>query len=397
MKTNINFITIIEYLKGLKMESKSKIFRFLHFEKKLFLITIILILIISGLTWKTFFKNSTESEIRREYILENISSEFAIHPKRLKTYTDNELEIINNLDLNGLIALEQYREATSRLYEELKNYQLFYDVVAEFGPHHTIPVLDHFYDEGNFSLLVENKISKYMNSFFSDSTVTDTLSTRQKRLLMILNEIETQKHNFLARFIYTENGVERNYVSTTTSTIVNFFTGGLTNFNAAVVTKGVSNITTAEYIDAGIDVLVLIPFAAMFSRGSKTAARAIKGGVAVNTVEKAVIAESAGATLKTGRFVRFAKASGKALRAIPIRTLFKFKYVKWYALGLAIVKPSLINHAASIVAEAVSVPAVAMKTGFWFLIFFPILNLLFPFFLLIRSIWRKFIPKNQIA
>ena len=82
----------------------------------------------------------------------------------------------------------------------------------------------------------------------------DSLSDRQKRLLAILNEIQYQKHNFLARFIFTPEGAKRNYVTTTTSTIVNFFTGGLSNFNAAVVTRGLTKVSTEELVDAGIDI-----------------------------------------------------------------------------------------------------------------------------------------------
>jgi hypothetical protein len=91
---------------------------------------------------------------------------------------------------------------------------------------------------------------------------------------------------------------------------------------------------------------------------------------------------------KTGRFARMAQASQSVLRIIPLRTLLRFKYVKWYLLGLVVLKPELINHAASLVAQVVSVPPLVMKTGFWFLIFFPMLNLLLPVFLFLRYMLR---------
>ena len=379
------------------MKKQSKFTRFLRYEGKLLLITLLLIFIAGCLSWNSFFRTPSPSKIRRDYLMEDIATHSAIRPERLEAYNETELEIIARFDLNGLIALERYPDATVRVYQELKDFQLFYEVVDEFGPHHIIPVLDYFYDEGNLSLILEDKLSQFVNSLFDGPAEEDTLSERQKRLLAILDEINYQRHNFLARFIYTSNGAERNYVSTTTSTIVNFFTGGLSRFNAALVTRGVSGVTTEELVDAGIDILVLIPFAAYFTRTSKTAFRAFKAGRAATVAEKAALRKGAGAAFKTGRLGKLAQASRGVWRAIPLRTLFKFKYVKWYILGLVVIKPSLLNHAATLVAEAVSVPPIVMKTGFWFLILFPILNLLTPILLFARSLWRKFGGARQAA
>lgn len=375
------------------MKTQNKFKRFLRFEGKLLIITFILILITGCYSWKTFFRTPKESEIRRDYLIEDISNNLSINQKRLTQFSKSQLEIIDRLDLNGLIALEQFPEATNRVYEELKDFKLFYDIVDEYGPHHTIPVLDYFYDESNLSLTLEHKLSQFMAKLFDKQIETDSLTARQKRLLMILNEIHYQKHNFLSRFVFTEEGAKRNYVSTTTSTLVNFFTGGLSNFNAAVVTRGITKVSAEELVDAGIDVVVLIPFAVWFTRSAKSGLRTLKGSRAVAVAERTALAEGAGTAVKAGRFSRIANASRGIWKAIPLRTLFRFRYVKWYILGLAIVKPSLINHAAALVAKAVSVPPIFIKTGFWFMIFFPILNLLFPLVLFVRFLWRKLRPR----
>ncbi|MBD3287546.1 hypothetical protein GF337_01970 [candidate division KSB1 bacterium] len=376
------------------MKQDNKFIKFLQYEGKLFLITIFLILIAGCVSYQSFFKTPPTAEIRRDYLIDDVVRTSPIKEERLKKLSPEELEIVSLLGYNGMIAVERYPAATVRLYDELKEFQLFYDVVDEFGPHHTVPVLYYFYEEGNLSILIENKIGDFINSVFDgEETEEDTLTERQKRLLMILNEIDYQKHNFLARFAYTTEGAHRNYVSTTTSAIVNFFTGGLSNFNEAVVTRGITKVTSEELVDAGIDILVLIPFAAFFSKSSKAAAGTLKGGRIVGLSEKA----GARTAVRSGRFARFAAASRSMLRAIPVRTLFRFKYVKWYVLGLAIMKPQLINHAASFVAQAVSIPPIAMKTGFWFLIFFPLLNVLVPLFLLIRYTIRKIINTRRPA
>ena len=374
------------------MKKQNKFTRFLHFETRLLIVTFILIFITGCFSWKTFFRTPKDSEIRRDYMVEDISNNLSINQKRLAQFNVSQLEIIERLDLNGLIALEQFPEATNRVYEELKNFQLFYDIVNDYGPNHTIPALDYFYEESNLSLTLEDKLSQFMAKIFNKQMDEDSLTTRQKRLLMILNEIHYQKHNFLARFVFTKQGAKRNYVSTTTSTLVNFFTGGLSNFNAAVVTKGITKVSAEELVDAGIDVVVLIPFAVWFSRSAKSGIRAVRGGRTVAVAERTALGETASTAAKTGRLTKIANVSKGIWRVIPLRTLFRFRYVKWYILGLAIVKPSLINHAASLVAKAVSVSPIFIKTGFWFLIFFPILNLLFPVAMFVRYLWRRLKP-----
>jgi len=371
------------------MKIRKKISKFFRYEGKLLLISLILILIVGCISWRTFFYTAPQTEIRKDYMIEDIVSTIQIYPERLEKYDSTQLEMISRLELDGLIAIEKYPNASKRIYGELKEFQLFYDIVNEFGPHHIIPVLDFYYEEGNLALDLEDKLAKWISELFDKPVDNDSLSDRQKRLLAIMNEIQYQKHNFLARFVFTEDGAKRNYVSSTTSTIMNFLTGGLANFNEAVVIKGISKVSTEELIDAGIDVLVLIPFAAFFSRTSKTAATAMKGGRTAVLAERSAIREGAGVAMKTSRFSKLTRATTSVLRTIPVRTLFKFKYVKWYILGLAIAKPSLINHAASLLAKAVSIPPVVMKTSFWFLIFFPLLNLIVPLLLFFRFLWRK--------
>jgi hypothetical protein len=379
------------------MKKPNKFTHFLRYEGKLLIITFVLIFITGCFSWRTFFRTPEDSEIRKDYLVEDISKNIHINQKRLNQFDETQLEIISRLDLNGLIALEQIPEATNRVYEELKNFQLFYDIVNEYGPQHTIPVLDYFYEESNLSITLEEKLSQFVAKIFEKEIEEDSLTARQKRLLMILSEIHYQKHNFLSRFVFTEKGAKRNYVSTTTSTLVNFFTGGLSNFNAAVVTKGITKVSTEELVDAGIDVVVLIPFAVWFTRSAKSGLRALKGGRTVAVAERTALARGAGTATKTARFSRITNASKGIWKAIPLRTLFRFRYVKWYILGLAIVKPSLINHAAALVAKAVSVPPILIKTGFWFLIFFPILNVLFPLVMFVRYLWRKFKPKISLV
>jgi hypothetical protein len=365
--------------------------RFLRFEGRLLLITVLLILAASCVSWKSFYRTPKEREIRRDFLIQDISSDLGFREQRLSEYDDVQLEIIEQLDLNGLIALERYPEQTVRLYEELKNFELFYDILNEYGPHHVIPVLDYFYDSGNISLTLQDNISGLISKFFRKDTMDVELSDRQKRLLMILGEIEYQKHNFLNRFVYTTDGAKRNYVTTTTSSIVNFFTGGLANFNSAVVTRGIRKVTRKELIDAGIDVVVLIPFAIYFTKTTRAAFSSLKGGSgAAKAAGRSMIADGATTAARTGGVVG---ASSGLLRAIPLRTLLKFKYVKWYLLGLVVIKPSLLNHAAAVVAKAVSVPPIAVKTGFWFLILFPFLNLLVPILFYFRYLWKKLVPR----
>lgn len=360
--------------------------RFFRYEGKLLLLTFLLILFTGFLTWHTFFKTVPLNTIQRDYLVDDVARHVGVHPERLARFDHLDLEIVERLDLYGLIAIEEQREPTRRIYTELKNFQLFYDVIQKFGPVHIIPVLDFYYDEGNLALLLEDEVSHLVHQLFENQPPTDSLSVRQQRLLAILSEIDTQEHGFLTRFIFTPEGARRNYVTTATSTLSNFFTGGLARLNAAVVTRGIQQVTTAELVDAGIDILVLIPFAAYLTRSTKVA---LQGGRAAAIAEKSAVRGGTAAVTRSGRMARLAQASGSTLRTIPVRTLFKFRYVKWYILGLAVVKPDLINHAASLVADAFSVPPILMKSGFWFLLLFPALNLIFPLFLIFRAIYRS--------
>jgi hypothetical protein len=376
------------------MKRPSPLIRFLRFEVKLLLLALLLILFAGFLTWNSFFKTVPLSTIQRDYLVDDVAQRVGVRTERLANFDHLDLEIVERLDLNGLIALEQQPEPTRRVFTELKNFQLFYDVVQNFGPAHVIPVLDFYYDEGNLALLLEAEISHLVKQLFESSAPTDTLSDRQKRLLAILSEIDTQEHGFLSRFIFTQAGARRNYVTSTTSTLTHFFTGGLARLNAAMVTRGVQQVTTAELVDAGIDLLVLIPFAAYLTRTSKVA---LQGGRAAAIAEKSAVRGGTATVVQSGRTARLAQASGSVLRTIPVRTLFKMRYVKWYILGLAVIKPDLINHAASLVADAFSVPPILMKSGFWFLLLFPVLNLIFPFFLLLRAIYRGLFRPRRTA
>ncbi len=360
--------------------------RFLKYEGKILLLVVILTLVAGCMTWRTFFRNSSQPDMRRDFLVEDISSQLGIDPVRLAKYSDVQLELIGRLDYNGLIALERYPEQSERIYAELRDFELFYDIVNEYGPQHVIPVLDYFYDEGNLSLLVEEKISDLIKALFGGKDQETALTDRQKRLLMILNEIDYQKHNFLNRFIYTGEGAKRNYVSTSTSTIVNFFTGGLSNFNAAVVTRGISHVSAEELLDAGIDILVLIPFAVYFTRSTRTALESFKGGKAATFAGRSAAKEGTAAALKSGGLTQ---ASRGIFNTIPVRTLFKMKYVKWYVLGLVVIKPSLLNHTAALVARIFSLPSLVVKFGFWFIILFPLLNLLLPVILFSRFLYHR--------
>ncbi len=375
--------------------AKSRLLQsFLKYEKKLIFITLLLILVFGGITWRTFFKSPKMSMIHRDYLVEDLRKTMGIHPQILQQYDEIELEIISRLGYNGLIALDRDPAAMVRVYSELKDFQLFYDIVTEYGPHHVIPALDYFYDEGNVSLWLEEQVWSLWQTVSNQKPAVDTLSIRQKRLISILNEIDYQKHNFLGRFIYTPEGAKRNYVATTTSSIVNFFTGGLSQLNAAIATRGFSEVTTAELVDAGIDVLVLVPFVAYLGRSTKAA---FSGGKAVGITEKALVGEGAEAAAKTGQMGRIARATGSIAKVIPFRTLFRFKYVKWYILALAIAKPDLLNHAATIVAKTFSIPPILMKTGFWFLLIFPLLNLITPLYFILRPVWRFIRRKNPVT
>lgn len=372
---------------------------FLSYEKKLLIITILLILVIGCATWQTFFRSARLSTIHRDYLVEDLRKSMGLHPQILEQYNEIELEIISRLRYNGLIALERDPETTVRIYSELKDFQLFYDIVTEYGPHHVIPVLDYFYEEGNVSLWLEEQVWHIWQTISNQKPEVDTLSVRQKRLISILNEIDYQKHNFLARFIYTPEGAKRNYVATTTSSIVNFFTGGLSQLNVAIATRGFSEVTTAELIDAGIDALVLVPFVAYLGRSTKAAFKSVTGGgKAAGLSEKALLGEGAEAAAKAGRASRITRATGNIAKVIPVRTLFRFKYVKWYILALAVAKPDLLNHAATLVAKTFSIPPIIMKSGFWFLILFPLLNLMMPlYYFVIRPISRLIRRKNPVA
>ena len=375
------------------MKIKTKLKHFLRYEGKILILTFVLIIIAGCISWNSFFRTPSQQQIQRDYLIENIADEYSFNPKLVKKYSNNQLEIVSRLGLNGLISLESYPQATERLYNELKEFQTFYDIINEFGPQHTIPALDYFYEEGNFSTALEQKLSDFVTKLFDKQVEADTLSQRQKRLLLILNEIQYQRHNFLARFVYTEQGAKRNYVSTTTSALLTFFTGGLSNFNEAVVTKGITKVSTAELVDAGIDIIVLIPFAVWFSRSAKSGLKALKGGGVITATEKSALRQTSLAAVKPGRFARISRVSKGVWKTIPLRTLFKFRYVKWYILGLAIVKPSLINHAATLIARAISVPPIFIKTGFWFMIIFPLLNLIIPTILFFKYLWKKIKPK----
>lgn len=361
------------------------IYRFLRYQGKIVLLSLILVLGVAAITWRTFFHDTPEDRMRRDFLVEDISVHSGIHPERLAQYSDQELEIISRLDLNGIQALELHREATLRLYQELKDFQIFYEVIEAFGPHHVIPALDYFYESGNLSLTLEQAAAKFIAELFNQPVEEDTVLTeRQKRLLAILGEIQYQQHNFLARFIYTKDGARRNYVATTTSAISNFFTGGLSHLNAALVTRGVADLSREELIDAGIDVLVLVPFAGWLGRSSKAATGTARGARAATA-------------LKASRYSTFAAGARGFWRAIPVRTLFRFKYVKWYALALAVIKPDLINHAASLVARVLGISPLVLKTGFWLLILLPILNLLIPMILFLRFFWRKVLFRRKYA
>ncbi|OQX82640.1 hypothetical protein B6D60_11845 [candidate division KSB1 bacterium 4484_87] len=382
---------MVRRFKQNKRESPIK--RFFRYEGKILLISLIGIVLAGCATWRTFFRTPQESEIRRDFLVKEIADDLGMKPVRLAKFNGEELEIIERLNLNGMIALDRYPEATVRLYREMKSFELFYQIIDEFGPQHIIPVLDYFYTEGNAALAAEQQLNQLIDKVFGKSPKADSLSDRQKRLLSILNEIQYQKHNFLARFIFTESGAKRNYVATTTSTIVNFFTGGLSNFNAAVATRGLSHVTGKELLDAGIDVVVLIPVISWFARSAKSGAAALRGGT---ITERTIVRQGSRAVVESGKMSKIAKASGTVWRTLPLRTLLKFKYVKWYALALVVVKPSLLNHAAALVAKGFSLPPILVKTGFWFLILFPLLNLLVPISILLWKVIKKWILQRSV-
>ncbi|MCI0514405.1 hypothetical protein L0128_14405 [candidate division KSB1 bacterium] len=379
------------------MVKNSKMKNLVRYEIKICLVVLILIIIAGCITWRSFFRTPPADQIRRDYLVEDLVRHSAIRPERLAQLSPVELEIVARLDLNGLIALERAPSATIRVYEELKNFDLFYAVVEEYGPQHVIPALDYFYEEGNVSLWLEDQVAQLFTSWFGEPLPSDSLTARQKRLLAILNEIHEQRHNFLARFIYLPDGAARNYVATTTSTLVNFFTGGLSQLNVALVTRGVQGVTTAELIDAGIDLAVLIPFAMYLTRSSGAGAKVLSAGQSAVYAGETVAGGASGMLLQSGRAARMASMSRSIWNMIPVRTLFKLKYVKWYLLGLVVMKPQLINHAASLVGQAVGIQPLAMKFGFWFLIIFPLLNLLTPLFWFGRFIWRRLHPTSRLT
>ncbi len=382
---------MVRRFKSTRRESPVK--RFFRYEGKILLITFIAILFAGCLTWRSFFRTPSEPEIRRDFLVKDISDALGMKADRLEKFSSVELEIVDRLNFDGFIALERYPKAMVRIYTDLKDFHLFYQIIDEFGPHHVIPVLDYFYEEGNLAISAEQQFNQLIDKIFGNSPQTDSLSDRQKRLLFVLNEIQYQKHNFLARFIFTESGAKRNYVATTTSTIVNFFTGGLANFNAAVATRGLSHVTGKELLDAGIDVVVLIPVISWFARSAKSGALALRGGT---ITERTIVRQGTRTAVQSGRMARIARASGKVWRVLPLRTLLKFKYVKWYALALVIIKPSLLNHAAALVAKGFSVPPILVKTGFWFLILFPLLNLLVPISILLGKLIKKWVLQRSV-
>lgn len=365
---------------------KHKWTRFFRYELLILLIAILILLINGCIHRDTFFRTPTEKIMTRDYLENEIAQRLDIRSESLAQYDAIELDIINRLGLNGLLALKKNPAGIKRLYIDLKDFELFYDIIEEYGPHHIVPVLDYFYEKGNVATDIELAISDVIENVFHKTTSSDSLSERQKRLLLILKEIDYQKHNFLSRFAFNESGAHRNYVTTVTSTVVNFFTGGLANFNAAVITRGIDEVTTEELIDAGIDILILIPFAAYLTKSGKAAGSTLKGGTVVGrTGSRAIIRSttSAAAATKLGRI------SQGIFRVIPVHTLFQLKNVKWYLLALAAIKPDLINHGASLVARALSVPPILIKFGFWLLILFPLLNVLIFLILMMRGIWRN--------
>jgi len=366
---------------------KKKFKKFLKIELIICIVVIFVLLVNGCIHYKTFFMTPAQGTMTRDYLQNDISHRFHIKQEILKDYDNEELEIINRLGLEGMIALDRNRHGIKRLFRDLEKYQIFYDIIEEYGPHHVVPVLDYFYEEGNLSTRIELVIGEYINKIFRENTSSDSLTERQKRLLLILKEIEYQKHNFLSRFVFTSEGARRNYVTTVTSTVVNFFTGGLANFNAAVITRGIAEVTTSELLDAGIDILILIPFAAYLTKSAKPAVSGLKGGTLAGRAGSKVLVRSSTTVKATSRLGRISRG---VLRVIPIHTLFRLRNVKWYILTLAIVKPDLINHAAALVANAVSVPPLVMKFGFWILILLPIVNILYVLYLIFRSIFRKF-------
>ncbi|NOZ60045.1 MAG: hypothetical protein GXO74_00035 [Calditrichaeota bacterium] len=382
---------MVRRFKSIRKESLLK--RFFRYEGRILVITFIIILLAGCVTWRTFFRTPPEPEIRRDFLVKEISDDLGMKPGRLAKFSGEELEIIDRLNLDGLVALQRYPKATVRVYKELKDFHLFYQIIDEFGPHHVIPVLDYFYNEGNLAISAEEQFNQLLDKIFGKSPQADSLTDRQKRLLSVLNEIQYQKHNFLARFIFTESGAKRNYVATTTSTIVNFFSGGLSNFNAAVATRGLSHVTGKELLDAGLDVVVLIPVVSWFARSAKSGAAALRGGT---ITERTIVRQGSRTAIQTGRMAKIARASGAVWRTLPLRTLLKFKYVKWYALALVIVKPSLLNHAAALVAKGFSIPPILVKTGFWFLILFPLLNLLVPISMLLWKPIKKWVLQRAV-
>ena len=105
---------------NLRMKANNKLSRFLRFEGKLLIFTVLLILFVGCISWKTFFRTPINSEIRRDFLIEDISKNLQINQTKLAQFDTTQLEIISRLDLNGLIALQQFPEATNRVYKELK-------------------------------------------------------------------------------------------------------------------------------------------------------------------------------------------------------------------------------------------------------------------------------------
>ncbi|MDW7679473.1 MAG: hypothetical protein SCK70_02845, partial [bacterium] len=89
---------LIKALKSIGRKMKRALIKFFRYQGKIVIITIILIVIIGCVTWRTFVRTPDQEKIRRDYYVHDISQETGIDPKRIAAYSSAQLEIIDRLD-----------------------------------------------------------------------------------------------------------------------------------------------------------------------------------------------------------------------------------------------------------------------------------------------------------
>jgi hypothetical protein len=158
--------------------------------------------------------------------------------------------------LEGTLALKLYPAITPRLYELYGNDPEFVQMLHEFGPNQTFPIMAKCLERGDAfvkaQLSLQDALRHTLNPALPFAQPDPVACGRQ-----MVHQIVTERNIFLARFSIDANGeAHRLPVTTLTSKLDLFFTNGLRKVERHWVTPG-EHVTSGDAVEASLDVVGL--------------------------------------------------------------------------------------------------------------------------------------------